>query len=91
MYKLLHETVLIEPMAVEHKTDSGVILAILAPHTPLVRQYFPDRAIVLQIAKGVKDPQFKVGDTVVYLRYGAKELEEGKVLVDSRDILGVIE
>lgn len=72
--KPLADRVLIEPMAVETKTASGIIIPDSAKEKP-------QKGIVIALGKGTKDQPMTVkkGDAVLYAKYAGTELNiEGK-------------
>ena len=72
--KPLADRVLIEPMAVETKTVSGIIIPDSAKEKP-------QKGIVIAVGKGTKDQPMTVkkGDAVLYAKYAGTDLNiEGK-------------
>ena len=72
--KPLADRVLIEPLPVETKTTSGIIIPDSAKEKP-------QKGIVIAIGKGTKDQPMTVkkGDSVLYAKYAGTELNiEGK-------------
>ncbi len=72
--KPLADRVLIEPMAVETKTVSGIII-------PESAKEKPQKGIVIAVGKGTKDQPMTVkkGDAVLYAKYAGTDLNiEGK-------------
>ena len=72
--KPLADRVLVEPMEAETKTASGIIIPDNAKEKP-------QKGTVVATGKGTKDEPItvKVGDTVLYGKYGGTELKlEGK-------------
>ncbi len=70
----LADRVLIEPSAAETKTASGIII-------PDTAQEKPQQGVVVAVGNGKVDEPLtvKVGDTVLYGKYGGTELRhEGK-------------
>jgi chaperonin GroES len=86
--KPLADRVLVEPMEAETKTASGIIIPDNAKEKP-------QRGTVIAAGKGTKDEPItvKVGDTVLYGKYGGTELKlEGKdyLIMRESDILAII-
>ncbi len=84
----LGDRVVIEPAAAEEKTSSGIII-------PDTAKEKPQQGIVLAVGKGTKDEPMtvKVGDTVLYGKYGGTELKlDGKDLLMMResDIFAIV-
>ncbi len=88
----LHENVIIKPLEVENltQTKSGIFTPIHTEMSWLVRNVHPNQAIVISIADDIKEKaQFKSGDTVIYLRWGARECGE-YLIINYKDIVGKI-
>ncbi len=68
--KPLADRVLVEPMEAETKTASGIIIPDNAKEKP-------QKGTVVAVGKGTKDEPItvKVGDTVLYGKYGGTELK----------------
>ena len=86
--KPLADRVLIEPVAAETKTASGIIIPDNAKEKP-------QKGNVIAIGKGTKDEPMtvKVGDTVLYGKYAGTELKlEGKdyLIMRESDILAIV-
>ena len=86
--KPLADRVLIEPMEAETKTASGIIIPDNAKEKP-------QRGNVVAVGTGTKDEPLtvKVGDTVLYGKYGGTELKlEGKdyLMMRESDILAIV-
>ena len=84
----LADRVLVEPAAAETTTASGIII-------PDTAQEKPQKGNVVAVGTGKKDEPMtvKVGDTVLYGKYGGTELKlEGKdyLIMREADILAVI-
>ena len=84
----LADRVLVEPMAAETKTASGIIIPDNAKEKP-------QKGTVVAIGNGKKDEPLtvKVGDTVLYGKYGGTELKlEGKdyLMMRESDILAIV-
>ena len=84
----LGDRVVIEPAPAEEKTSSGIII-------PDTAKEKPQQGKVLAVGKGKADEPMtvKVGDTVLYGKYGGTELKiDGKDLLIMResDIYGII-
>jgi len=86
--KPLADRVLVEPKEAETKTASGIIIPDNAKEKP-------QEGTVVATGKGTKDEPItvKVGDTVLYGKYGGTELKlEGKdyLMMRESDILAII-
>ncbi len=86
--KPLADRVLVEPKEAETKTASGIIIPDNAKEKP-------QKGTVVATGKGTKDEPItvKVGDTVLYGKYGGTELKlEGKdyLMMRESDILAII-
>ncbi|MGC6437603.1 MAG: co-chaperone GroES [Flavobacteriaceae bacterium] len=86
--KPLADRVLIEPMAAETKTASGIIIPDNAKEKP-------QKGKVIAVGNGTKDIDMTVsiGDTVLYGKYSGTELKlEGQdyLIMRESDILAII-
>lgn len=84
----LGDRVVIEPAPAEEKTSSGIII-------PDTAKEKPQKGIVLAVGAGKPDEPMtvKVGDSVLYGKYGGTELKiDGKDILMMResDIFGII-
>lgn len=84
----LADRVLVEPMAAETKTASGIII-------PDTAQEKPQQGIVVAAGAGKKDEPMtvKAGDRVLYGKYGGTEIKhEGKdyLIMRESDIFAII-
>ena len=84
----LADRVLVEPVAAETTTASGIIIPDNAKEKP-------QKGTVVAVGTGKKDDPLtvKVGDTVLYGKYGGTELKlEGKdfLMMRESDILAII-
>lgn len=75
--KPLNDRVLVEPMAAEEKTASGIIIPDTAKEKPM-------RGKVIAAGTGTKDEEMKVkdGDMVLYGKYAGTE-----ITIDAKDYL----
>lgn len=93
-YKPLSDRALIKPLEAETKTAAGLVL-------PDTAREKPQQGVVIAIGPGRLDangerikPTVKVGERVLYARYGGTELKsEGEkyLLISESDILAVVE
>ena len=88
-FKPLADRVLVEPMAAETKTASGIII-------PDTAKEKPQEGTVVAVGPGKKDEPttVKVGDRVLYGKYSGSELKlDGKdfLIVREGDLLGILE
>ena len=86
--KPLADRVLVEPMAAETKTASGIII-------PDTAKEKPQKGKVVAVGPGTKDEQMTVsiGDTVLYGKYSGTELKlEGNdyLMMRESDILAIV-
>ncbi|MDD7303379.1 MAG: co-chaperone GroES [Bacteroidaceae bacterium] len=86
--KPLSDRVLIEPVAAEEKTASGIIIPDTAKEKPL-------QGVIIAVGPGSKDEemQVKVGDTVLYGKYAGTEVElEGKkyLIMRQSDVVAIL-
>ena len=86
--KPLADRVLIEPMAAETKTASGIIIPDNAKEKP-------QKGKVIAVGNGTKDETMtvSVGDTVLYGKYSGTELKfEGQdyLIMRESDILAIV-
>ena len=86
--KPLADRVLVEPLAAEQKTASGIII-------PDTAKEKPQRGKVVAVGKGTKDDamELKVGDEVLYGKYAGTEITvEGKdyLIMRQSDVFAVI-
>ncbi len=86
--KPLSDRVLIEPVAAETKTASGIFI-------PDTAKEKPQKGTVVAVGTGTKDHAMsvKIGDTVLYGKYAGTELKlEGKdyLIMREDDILAII-
>ncbi len=86
--KPLADRVLIEPIAAETKTASGLFIPDTAKEKPL-------QGKIVAVGNGKKDQEMtvKVGDNVLYSKYGGTELKfEGNdyLIMREDDILAII-
>jgi len=87
--KPLNDRVLVEPMAAEEKTASGIIIPDTAKEKPM-------RGKVIAAGTGTKDEEMKVkdNDLVLYGKYAGTEITiDGKdfLIMRQSDILAIIE
>ncbi|HEY5509179.1 MAG TPA: co-chaperone GroES [Paludibacter sp.] len=86
--KPLADRVLVQPVAAEEKTISGIIIPDSAKEKPL-------KGEVMAVGNGTKDEEMvvAVGNTVLYGKYAGQELEwEGVkyLIMKQSDILAII-
>ena len=86
--KPLADRVLIEPMAAEEKTPTGIII-------PDTAKEKPQKGTVMAVGPGTKDEKMevKVGDVVLYGKYSGTELTiKGKdyLIMRQSDVLAII-
>ncbi len=84
----LSDRVLVEPMAAETQTASGIFI-------PDTAKEKPQKGTVVAVGNGKKDHEMtvKVGDTVLYGKYAGTDLKhEGKdfLIMREDDILAII-
>lgn len=86
--KPLADRVLIEPMAAETKTASGIIIPDNAKEKP-------QKGKVVAVGSGTKDEKMtvNVGDTVLYGKYAGTELKfdsQDYLIMRESDILAIV-
>lgn len=86
--KPLSDRVLVEPVAAETQTASGIFI-------PDTAKEKPQKGTVVAVGKGTKEHEMtvKIGDTVLYGKYAGTELKlEGKdyLIMREDDILAII-
>lgn len=86
--KPLADRVLVEPMAAEEKTASGIII-------PDTAQEKPQKGTVRAVGPGTKDEKMdlKVGDVVLYGKYAGTELsieDKDFMIMKQSDILAIV-
>lgn len=92
--KPLEDRIVVEPGVAEERTASGLVI-------PDTAKEKPQQGSVLAVGPGRRSDQsgelipmdVKVGDTVVYSKYGGTEITiDGKdlLILSSRDVLGVL-
>lgn len=84
----LHDRVIVRPAKAEAKTAGGIII-------PDTAKEKPQRGVVVAAGAGKKDEPItvKVGDTVLYSKYGGSEINiDGEELLIMResDILAIV-
>ncbi|NUY81766.1 co-chaperone GroES [Flavobacterium sp. MAH-1] len=84
----LHDRVLIEPVAAETQTASGIYI-------PDTAKEKPQKGTVVAVGKGTKDHEMtvKAGDTVLYHKHAGTELKfEGKdyLIMSEAEIFAII-
>lgn len=86
-FKPLADRVLIEPVAAEEKTASGIIIPDTAKEKPL-------KGVIVAAGEGKKDEPLtvKIGDTVLYGQYSGTEIKiDGKnyLIMRESDVYGI--
>lgn len=86
--KPLADRVLVEPMAAEEKTASGIII-------PDTAQEKPQKGTVRAVGPGTKDEKMdlKAGDVVLYGKYAGTELsieDKDFMIMKQSDILAIV-
>ncbi len=86
--KPLSDRVLIEPMAAETQTASGIFI-------PDTAKEKPQRGTVIAVGNGTKDHKMtvKIGDTVLYGKYAGTDLKHEGVdylIMREDDILAIV-
>ena len=86
--KPVNNLIVVNPILVEEVTTSGIVIANYAPQSKFEREIYPHKGTVVALADTVED--FKLGDIVHFLRWGATEYEfEGKtcLFINPKDII----
>ena len=91
--KPLHDRIAVEPLQSEEKTSGGIIIPDSAQEKPL-------KGTVVAVGNGAKDKdgkviplEIKVGDTVMYGKWGGTEIRiDGKDLIIMKEshVIGII-
>jgi chaperonin GroES len=79
--------VVIEPIAAETKTASGLVI-------PDSAQKAPQEAIVVSVSSEIENADVKVGDKVIYSIYGGTSISLGSknyLVMEIADLIAVIE
>lgn len=91
--KPLNDRVVVEPSAAEEKTAGGIVLPEAAKEKPLMGKVVAVGPGQMNDAGDRVEMDVKVGDTVIFGRYGGSDVEvdgvEYKVMRES-DILGIV-
>lgn len=83
--KPLGERIVVKPLESESKTNSGIYL-------PESSQEKQNKGEVVAIGK-IEDDEIKIGDTVLYPKYGGTEVEyenEKYLIIEKNDLLAII-
>jgi chaperonin GroES len=90
----LHDRIVVSRIAEEEKTKGGIIIPDTAKEKPVEGK-------VLAVGKGrvldngkVREPNVKVGDRVLFAKYGGNEIKldgQDVLILREDDILGVID
>lgn len=86
--KILAGKVLVKPQPAEEKTSSGIIIPDSAKEKPLSGE-----VVLVGAAKKDEEMEVKVGDTVLYGKYGGTELSidgEDYLLISQSDVLYIV-
>ncbi len=84
--KPLGDRVLIKPITEEKRTEGGLVL-------PDTSKEKPQKAEIVAVGK-LEDVELNVGDRVIFSKYAGTEIKldgEDYILIDSGDVLGLIE
>jgi chaperonin GroES len=79
--------VVIEPIAAETKTASGLVI-------PDSAQKAPQEAIVISVSSEIENADVKVGDKVIYSIYGGTSISMGSrtyLVMEIADLIAVVE
>jgi len=82
------DCLLIKPEKPEEKTRSGLIIANYEIQSKFEREVFSNQGEIMAV--GEKITEVKPGDKVIFLRFGATELEiegHGYLIINERDLL----
>ncbi|CAN0600623.1 unnamed protein product [Ectocarpus sp. 12 AP-2014] len=92
-FKPLHDRIAIKPHTEEEKTSGGIIIPDTAKEKPM-------RGEVVAVGSGVRDQsgklvplEVKVGDVVMYGKWGGSEIKvEGNdlIIMKESDVIGII-
>ena len=96
MLRPIADRILVRPLSKEEVTKAGIVL-------PEAAQQKPQEGTVLAVGTGkmidgklvtVEELGIKVGDVVMYTKYGPTEIKvdgEDLYILDSNDVLGIVE
>lgn len=79
--------VVIEPIAAETTTASGLVI-------PDSARQAPQEAIVISVSSEIENPDVKVGDKVIYSIYGGTSISIGSktyLVMEIADLIAVVE
>lgn len=92
-FRPLHDRIAIKPHAEEEKTSGGIIIPDTAKEKPM-------KGTVVAVGNGARDQsgsiiplEIKVGDTVMYGKWGGTEIKvEGNdlIIMKESDVIGII-
>lgn len=85
--KPIGKRVIIEPVAAETFTSSGLVIPDLA-------QEAPQEAIVIAVSSEIEDADVKVGDKVIFSKYGGTSVSVGSktyLVIELMDLIAVVE
>ncbi len=88
--KPLGDRILVRPQVGAEVTKSGIVL----PESAEKEQKEQGRVVAIGTGDKIKKLKLKVGETVVFAKYGGEEIEIDKVeykFLKDEDILGVVE
>ena len=82
------ENIILKPQPLSDKRASGIIASSNSLQSRLIRNVYPYIGKVIEIPKTIKDKvECKVGDNVVYMRWGSFDVGDGKIACDRDSII----
>ena len=88
--KPLHDHVIVKPLGAEEVTKSGIVL----PESAEKEQKEQGEVVAIGGGQKIKKLHLKVGQTVLFGKYGGEEVEIDKVqykFLKDEDVLGTVE
>jgi co-chaperonin GroES (HSP10) len=82
------ENVILRPQPLSDKRASGIIASSNSLQSRLIRNVYPYIGKIIEIPKAIKNKvECKVGDNVVYMRWGSMEIPDNLLAVDKESII----
>lgn len=92
-FKPLHDRIAIKPESGEEKTSGGIIIPDTAKEKPMQGEVVAVGSGVLDQSGNIRPLEVKVGDKVMYGKWGGTEVKiEGTdlVIMKESDVIGII-
>ena len=84
----LKNNLIIKIIPMKQETETGIIVAVHPEQSCLIRQVYPNTAKVVNKGKGMDD--FEIGETIVFERWGSREINEELCVINKKDIIAKI-